>query len=967
MLSINWDDVIGTIKSMQTHLIVLGIALILAIVITVAVRRLAPSLRKLTRATTWVACGAVAVLVLNLIAFGPMSTILTLMSGKGVLTEETVASTEALAKDIATEGMVLLKNDGGALPLGSGASVNLMGWASSNPVYGGTGSGSMSDAYDRTTIVEALADAGISTNDKLTAFYTDYREDRPVVGMMQSDWTLPEPPVGTYPSDLIDGAKQFSDTAVVVVSRSGGEGWDLPGNVNQEVADNKMFSFTNNSTDYTDFKDGDHYLRLTQSERDMIDLAKANFDKVVFVYNGAGAFELGDLQRDPDIDAIVWAIPPGQVGFDALGKILTGDVNPSAKTPDIFLNDITTSPAAKNFGRFVYDNMNDHAFESFFSQSTEYPSFVNYVEGIYVGYKFWETAAVEGVVDYDASVVYPFGYGLSYTSFEQKMGPLTRDGDTVRFDVTVTNTGSVAGKDVVEVYANPPYTNGGIEKAAVNLVAFDKTDVLEPGASQTLPIEIPVDRFASYDENGAKAYVLEDGTYEVSLRSDSHTVIASQTFTVDADVVYNAEGATHDGDVVPATNQFDMADNGEVTFLSRANGFANLAEATAAPTSFTLSDEQKAKFIDNSLYNPADYNNDADQMPTTGADNGLVLGDLVGKDYDDPMWDQLLDQMTFEDMDTLIATAGYQTAAVKSVGKIQLVDVDGPMALNNNFTRVGSIGLPISTAVAASWNEDLAQLFGETIGKMAHDMNVAGWYAPAMNTHRYPLAGRNFEYFSEDGFLGGVMAAAETRGAQSLGVYVFIKHFAFNDQEGKRNDKLLTWSNEQALREIYLRPFELAVKEGGAQAVMSAFNYVGPVYAGATPELLQTVLRDEWGFHGFVLTDYFGGYGYQNADQIIRNGGDAMLAPRDSETNHVADKSATSLQQMRRASHNILYTAAQSWLYADGQPSESRPVWHWIAFAVTGIVLLALVGAEVVAVRRFGSRRRAEAKAVAAE
>ena len=552
-------------------------------------------------------------------------------------------------------------------------------------------------------------------------------------------------------------------------------------------------------------------------------------------------------------------------------------------------------------------------------------------------------------------VAFPFGYGLSYTSFEQKLNDVTYKDGKVTVDVTVTNTGDKAGKDVVEVYYNPPYTDGGIEKASTNLVAFEKTKELKPGASETVKVEFDDDDMASYDYKDAKAYVLEKGDYDISIQSDSHTVIADQKVTVDDTITYDSDSNTHSGDQAVATNQFDDV-AGDVTYLSRANHFANYKEATAAPTNFEMSDKAKETFYNNSNYDPTKFDDDSDEMPTTGAKNGLKLADMYGKDYDDADWDKLLDQLTFDDMDNLIANGGYGTQAVKSVGKVQLTDADGPASLNNNFTGVGSIGFPASTAFACTWNKDLAKQFGEMIGDMAHDMHVAGWYAPAMNIHRNAFSGRTFEYFSEDALLSGAIASNQIAGAKEKGVYSFMKHFAMNDQETKRTEMLCTWSNEQAMREIYLKPFEMSVKEGGAQAVMSAFNYIGNTYAGGDAALLKTVLRDEWGFKGFVLTDYFGGYGYQNADQEVRAGNDAMLATT-KITNHITDKSATSVKAMRQAAHNILYTAANSWQYADGEPKVATPVWKTAMYVAWGVTAVALA-LEALTIKRYMARRK---------
>ena len=757
----------------------------------------------------------------------------------------------------------------------------------------------------------------------------------------------------------------------MVLTRVGGEGADLPTNMKA-----KTITYKNNSKDYDDFQDGEHFLQLSKTERDMIDLVTKNFDKVTLVYNGANAFQFDFLSNYPQIKSVLWCPPAGQTVFSALGDVLAGETNPSGKTSDTFVKDLTKTPVFNNTdgaaaassssvgtdGAFVYDNVDDLAatYTAFTGrENTVLPSFVNYVEGIYVGYKFYETAADEGLINYDDTVIYPFGYGLSYTSFEQKMGDVSHKDGKVTFDVTVTNTGDTAGKDVVEVYYNPPYTDGGIEKASKNLVAFEKTGKLEPGASETVKIEFDDDDMASYDNKNAKAWVLEKGDYDISIQSDSHHVIDSEKINVADTITYDSESNTHNDDQTVATNQFDYA-AGDVTYLSRANHFANYVEATAAPTNFSMSDEVKAAFTNNGNYDPTKYDDDSDEMPTTGAKNGLRLADMYGKDYDDADWEKLLDQLTFDDMDNLIANGGYGTPAVKSVGKIQLTDADGPASLNNNFTGVGSIGFPASTAFACTWNRDLAKQFGEMIGDMAHDMHVAGWYAPAMNIHRSAFSGRTFEYFSEDSLLSGAMASNEIAGAKSKGVYSFMKHFALNDQETNRTNMVCTWANEQSIRETYLKPFEMSVKEGGAQAVMSSFNYIGYTYAGASSNLLQTVLRGEWGFKGFVLTDYFGGYGYQNADQEVRAGNDSMLATT-KITNHITDKSATSVKAMRQAAHNILYTAANSWQYANGEPKVATPFWKTAMYVAWGVTAVLVIGLEIVAIKRYLNRKKAVA------
>ena len=960
MLQINMADVMNVIGSLTPYLIAIGVLFVLALIITFAVNKKTVkdvATRKIVHSESWLVALVGIVVAVSMMLTGPLSTLLNNATiTKYTLSDATVSKANELAKDVQSEAVTLLKNDDSNLPL-SGKKVNVFGWGSTNPVYGGTGSGSMSKQYKTVSLLDGMKQAGLKTNTELSKLYTDYRKDRPEVGMFAQDWTLPEVPAKQYSDKLVSDAKDFSDEAVVVLTRVGGEGADLPTDMKA-----KGITYKNNSKDYDDFQKGESFLQLSKTERDMIDLVTSNFKKVTLVYNGANTFQFDFLNDYPQIQSVVWCPPAGQTGFSALGEVLAGETNPSGKTSDTFLKDLTKSVSYNNFGKFEYTNMADKAakYKGFTGDDvTAIPGFVNYSEGIYVGYKFYETASDEGLINYDDTVAFPFGYGLSYTSFDQKLDSVKYKGGKVTVTATVTNTGDKAGKDVVEVYYNPPYTDGGIEKASKNLAGFEKTKELQPGESQKVTVKFDDDDMASYDYKGAKAYVLEKGDYDISIQSDSHHVIDHKAITVKDTVTYDSDSNTHNGDKTVATNQFDDV-AGDVTYLSRADHFANYKEATAAPTNFEMSDKAKETFYNNSNYDPKKFDKDSDKMPTTGAKNGLKLSDMYGKDYDDADWDKLLDQLTFDDMDNLIANGGYGTQAVKSVGKIQLTDADGPASLNNNFTGVGSIGFPASTAFACTWNKDLAKQFGEMIGDMAHDMHVAGWYAPAMNIHRNAFSGRTFEYFSEDSLLSGVMASNEISGAKSKGVYSFMKHFALNDQETKRTEMLCTWTNEQAMREIYLKPFEMSVKEGGAQAVMSSFNYIGNTYAGADSALLQTVLRGEWGFKGFVLTDYFGGYGYQNADQEVRAGNDSMLATT-KITNHITDKSATSVKAMRQAAHNILYTAANSWQYANGEPKVATPIWKTAMYVAWGVVAVLVIGLEIVAIKRYLNRKKAVA------
>ncbi len=974
MLGINPEDVKKVLQAITPQLIIIGVVLALAIILTIVAIKFKKPLKGLVRKQAWLAFALTLVIVVSNILLVPMNSMINMAMGGGSISEASIDEAKELCTQIAEEGVVLLKNDSAALPLAEGAKVNVFGWSSTNPVYGGTGSGSLSAAYPTVSFLQGLEDAGIEYNKDLVDFYTTWRDTRPSVGMMGQDWTIPEPKVDEY-GDLFESAKNYSDTAIFFIARSGGEGADLPTSYDGEDTfhddGSGMFGIT--GVRYSEYEDdldaSKHYLELSNREKALLDQVTSDYDNVIVIVNAANAMELGFVNEYSQIKSVLYCPGTGQTGFDGLGKIIAGQVNPSGKTADTFVADLLATPSANNFGDFDYTNMSEFGYENMFAEGgMSYPTFVNYVEGIYVGYRYYETAAAEAAAgnmefDYDSQVVYPFGYGLSYTTFKQEMGAVNNDGKTVSFDVTVTNTGDVAGKDVVEVYFNPPYTNGGIEKSAANLIEFAKTGIIEPGASETVSISFPVEEMASYDADGKGCYVLEAGDYEISINADSHNKIATETVNVASEVVYDSTNK-RESDKVAATNQFDFAKGENFTYLSRKDGFANYAEATAAPTSFELGDELKATYFNELNYDPTAYNDDSDEMPVTGAKNGVKLEDLRGVDYDDAKWDELLDELTVDDMNTLISLGGYETSAVESIGKIMTYDCDGPASINNNFTGQGSIGFPAAVMIACTWNKDLAHAFGDSIGQMANEMDVSGWYAPATNTHRSAFAGRNFEYYSEDGVLAGWMCANAVAGARDHGVYSYVKHFATNDQETNRTGFLCTWLNEQSLREIYLKSFEIAFKNANPAATMVAFNNIGTIPAEACSPLLNTVLRDEWGFRGLAETDYFGGYGYQDSDRMIRNGCDLMLATYPTPQSTVTDQtSATSVIAMRQASKNILYTTVNSRAY-DASVKAGTPTWVKIVYLVAALLIALIAFLSCRAIMKYRKAKKEMAPVV---
>lgn len=927
-------------------------------------------------------------IIANLICYGPMydSISLILNGSTAELSDETAETSKAVIRETGEEGLVLLKNNG-LLPLQKDVTtLNVFGWRSTAPIYGGTGSGS-SDTANCISILQSLQDAGYKTNESLTNMYIEYQEGRggDGLGVFSKDWSLPEPTANRYTSELMDEAERFSDVAVVCIGRGGGEGSDEPTDMNAVIHDtwnnrdqssitpekyNYLNSVYTNNGDYDDFDPGEHYLELSNTEEDMLDAVCGRFDRVIVVVNSNNAMELGWVNEYDSIGAVIFVPGTGATGMAALGEIVSGAVSPSGRTADTFVYDLTDTPSFSNIGNFSYRGLDDLK-EAIAASDNSYEgaiSFVNYTEGIYVGYKFYETAAEEGLFSYEDKVQYPFGYGLSYTTFKQETSSFEQTSDTLKVEVLVTNTGDTAGKEVVELYFTPPYYNGGIEKSSVNLLDFAKTKQLAPGDTEAVTFELPLDELASYDSECIKTanggYVLESGEYIISIRSDSHTVLDRKTFTLSEDIDYSSTGRTSDHEA--PINRFDYAKGG-AAYLSRADGFANYAQASAAPAenAYTMDNATRdlVSAASSAYYDPTKYDSADDVMPTTGASGQVVLSDLTGKSYNDELWEQLLDKLTVDDMTGLVNRGGWSTIAIDSIGKIATAECDGPAGINHLMSGIQGTSFPAEVLMAQTWNKELVERLGDAMGQEFDDFRIYGWYGPAMNTHRSAFGGRNFEYFSEDSVLSGRMAAAEVNGAAAHGVYAFIKHFALNDQETNRCAFLLTYCNEQAMREIYLRPFELCVKNFDYQClgVMSSFNWIGPVYAGANPELLKDVLRGEWGFEGVVCTDYDGSYGYMISDACVRAANDMMLGFGQSATNEFTDlDSPTCVQALRQASKNILYTVANSGFYTHEESDDSITPMNAMFITIDVVAVAAIAAAELIVLLRWKAKNKKE-------
>lgn len=847
--------------------------------------------------------------------------------------EEMVNYGLALTQQVEAEGAALLMNNNNALPLAADAKVSTFSSSSVNLVYGGTGSGNI-DASTADTLRTALEKVGVTVNPTLWDFYTvgagkDY--SRKTAGTVaKSSEVTAEVPWDVYTDEVKDSVAQYGDAAIVTLSRVGGEGADLSyGEVN--------------------------YLALDENEKAMLqnvaEMKKnGTVKKTIVLINSANALQVDFLKNNEyDIDAALWIGDVGISGINAVAEILTGKVNPSGSLVDTYCYDNFSAPAMWNFTPTTYEGYVEGG-----DVSAKAKSYMIYQEGIYVGYKYYETRYEDFVTGngnagdyaYGDIVAYPFGYGMSYTDFDISDMNVSYNAadDTYTVTVKVTNTGDMAGKKTVQVYVQSPYTDydkeNGVEKSAVSLVGFGKTGMIEPGASETLSMTVNKRDIASYDTYGAGTYILDAGDYYFTAATDAHNavnnILAAKGYTVEstngkmtadgnADLTYTwtedaldttTYATSENGTAI--TNQLSCADPNlyegveeTVTWLSRSDWNGTLPTETVK---LTLTELLK-KDLKDIRYDPADY--ESVEMPTLGAKNGVKLYDMIGLDYNDPKWDELLDQMTFDEMNSLIGDAFHWTMPVKSVEAPGTRDENGPQGLTasllgNDKSQLTATAFTSEDVMAATFNTEIMTEIGKVIGNNCLEADIACLYGPGNNIHRTPYGGRNFEYYSEDGFLSGMMSAYEVKAIQDKGVHVVMKHFALNDCEQDRIG-LGVWLNEQAAREVYLKAFQAPVEVGNANGVMIAYTRWGAVWSGGNYGLVTGILRNEWGCDGMVITD--------NVLTQYVNGPDGVLAGvsiYDAMMSFVTDtlpkykNDPVIVTAMREACHHNLYAIANS-------------------------------------------------------
>ena len=870
--------------------------------------------------------------------------------------EEAAEAGRELSKLIVEEGIVMLKNND-AMPFPDGAKISVFGKNSVSLSYGGSGSGGKSHVNDY-SIFDSLTAAGFEYNPSLKSFYEDNglsgegRSSNPSIENHGVSTLLTgETPQDFYTDAVKESYDDYKDAAIIVITRIGGEGWDLP----RSMADGYGVSETS------------HYLQLDVNERDLLKaVANEGFTRIVVIINSNNPIELGFLDDpthyayDARINGCLWIGTPGDSGILALGKILSGETSPSGRTVDTYSRNFRNDPTYVNFGNntlsggdiIPVDKGNYYSYNG--STTNHNYTFVDYEEGIYVGYKYFETRGAGNQSWYDANVVFPFGYGLSYATFTQELvgapnGSTVQKNETIDFKVRVKNTSTTyAGKEVIQIYVTAPYTNGGIEKSFVTLAGFAKTDLLQPGQTQTVDIKINPYDFASYDAISSESFVLEAGSYAIKLQKDSNTLIDSFTVNVPSSGIQWKDGLK--GEVA---NRFNDIDDQLVTILSR-NNWVDTFPSPRTEGEIILSSDTKNALDNRSSGNPL-FVDDVD-YPIFGKSGDLKYYDLFGKSYDDPMWDQLLDQLTTDEMVRLITDGQFKTLDIPSIKLPETIHADGPfgfvnfMGINDPYDFAACAYYPSEVVLASTWNVELAEDYGVSIGNEALIGNekgdgipYSGWYAPGVNIHRSPFGGRLGEYFSEDSFLSGKMAANQTKGASSKGLIVIVKHLAVNEQETDRNG-VATWLTEQALREIYLKPFEMTFKEGGTHAAMSSFNRIGTKWGGGDYRLLTEVLRNEWGFEGFIVSDFNNNNEYANAEQMVYAGGDLHLFTVNSKWWNPDTSDATDMTVLRTATKNILFAVANSNITNVDVVGYKLPVWQEMLIIVDVVIVISYLG-----------------------
>ena len=903
---------------------------------------------------------------------------------------DALANGNKVVEEICEEGMVLLKNNN-ALPLADNAKVSVFGKNSVNLVYGGSGSAAPGDG-ERKTIFDSLSDAGLSYNPELKSFYESSssgsgpgRSANPAMEHGEGIPTLStgETPYSSYPANVKSSYDNYNDAAIVVFSRIAGENWDLP----RKADDNPSR----------------HYLELDNNERELLRQIgqSGKFKHIIVLMNGSNYIDLGFLEERTNatdyndfgkyVDGCIVIGSPGANGIMALGRILNGKVNPSGHTVDTVYTNYQNDPTWQNFGGNFTDGGDNYLNQD--GTATSY-YLVEYEENIYMGYRYYETrGAIEGEEWYNKNVVYPFGYGLSYTTFEQEIVNVSalesqalEYGKTFEVEIKVRNTGSVPGKQVVQLYAQAPYKAGGIEKAHKVLVGFAKTGLLGTGAFDkegTVKITVNPYDFASFNSDPVNGgYILEAGDYIFHAGTDAHHDFATFTKNLAADVKI-------DKDPVTGTEVKPLF--GEVTEHMKASNMQVFSRSNFAGTfPQTITDEERKidseflkKLKSKASTNPEVY----DEVPAMGVDKGIGFKELVGLTYDDPKWNDFLDQMEFDEMLTLFNEGCYRTIDIERLGIPLTISADGPTGLvqflgaGDTSSVYGTCYYQSECLLAQTYNLELAAKQANAIGneclignEKGGGLAYPGWYAPGVNLHRSPFSGRNTEYYSEDPFLNGKFGGTVIKGVQEKGVYANIKHYALNDQETHRSaNGIATWCDEQAMRELYLKAFEIAVKEGKSLGLMTSFNRIGTEWAGGSYRLVTTILRDEWGFQGSVICDFHTDF-YMDSKQMLYAGGDInMVSLEDRKlttdkkygTPVVSPDDPKDTNLLRKSAHNNLYAIVNSNAMKADILYYKPAIWRIALGVGTGVICAGLAGWGFAVI--FTSLRKKEEAAAVSE